>query len=121
MILVDSLQRYPSGSGSRIPESLSERSWCHMVSTIDERELHEFADQIGLRRSWAQLRPESSAAHYDLLAGRRRRALALGAREVSSRDLVRLNFDGLTRRGLLGEDARVRADLEASRLTWGIR
>ncbi len=93
MILVDDLRLHAT--------SLRCKTWCHMVSTKDEAELHEFAARIGLARAWAQLRPRASAAHYDLTPPRRARALALGAVAVSSRELVVRNFDGLRARGLL--------------------
>jgi hypothetical protein len=72
-----------------------------MVSDVDEAELHAFAARIGLRRAWAQLRPQASAAHYDLTPRRRALAVQLGAVEVTSRELVLRNFDGLARRGIL--------------------
>ncbi len=97
MILVDSITVYPAAMTRGLPG----RSWCHMVSDLDEAELHAFAARIGLRRSWAQLRPKASAAHYDLTPSRRALAIASGAIEVSARELVSRNFDGLVRRGLL--------------------
>lgn len=121
MILVDDLAAARVSPASDIPLALRGGRWCHMVSTVGEDELHEFAARVGLRRSWAQLRSTgASAAHYDLLPGRRSRAVRLGAVEVSSRDLVRLNYDGLARRGLLGDEARSAADRMASRLLWGV-
>jgi hypothetical protein len=52
-----------------------------MADTLDE--LHALAEAIGLRREWFQ------GDHYDLIPFRRARALALGAIEISTRDLVR--------------------------------
>jgi hypothetical protein len=72
-----------------------------MVSDKSEEELHAFAVRIGLKRSWAQLRPRASAAHYDLTPQRRAMAVRHGAIEVSSRELVMRNFDGMRGRGLL--------------------
>ena len=72
-----------------------------MVSDTSEEELHAFAARIGLKREWAQLRPKASAAHYDLTPRRRAMAVKLGAVEVTGRELVTRNFDGLRRRGLL--------------------
>lgn len=97
MILVDGITAYPTSMTRGLPG----RNWCHMVSDLSEEELHEFAAHIGLRRAWAQLRPKASAAHYDLTPSRRIRAVAAGAIEVTSRELVLRNFDGLHRRGLL--------------------
>lgn len=95
MILVDGITEYPS----ELTRGLPGRRWSHMVSDTSEDELHAFATRIGLKRSWFQGRPKASAAHYDLTPSRRARAVALGAVEVSSRELVARNFDGLRRRG----------------------
>jgi len=98
MILVDGLMKY----GAEITRGLPSSRWCHMVSDVSEEELHAFAARIGLQRVWAQLRPKASAAHYDLVPWRRVKAVQLGAIEVSSRELVVRNFDGLRRRRLCG-------------------
>ncbi len=93
MILVDPLTPHvTAGRKTR---------WCHMVSDVGEDELHAFARKLGLQRSWFQRRPAASAAHYDLMPSRRAHAVMLGAVEVTSRELVRRNYDGLTARGLL--------------------
>jgi hypothetical protein len=93
MILVDDLREYDTRFRSK--------QWCHMVSTESEAELHAFAAKLGLKRSWAQLRPRASAAHYDLVPSKRALAIRLGAKPVSPRELVLENYDGLRRRGLL--------------------
>lgn len=97
MILVDALTKYDAETTRGLPG----RRWCHMVSDTSEEELHAFARRVGMRREWAQLRPRASAAHYDLTPSRRARAVRLGAVEVTGRELVLRNFDGLRRRGLL--------------------
>ena len=97
MILVDALTDYPASMTRGLPS----KRWCHMVSDTSEEELHAFAARIGLKRSWAQLRPKASAAHYDLTPSRRAEAVRCGAVEVTSRELVARNYDGLRRRGLL--------------------
>lgn len=109
MILVDGVQEHAA-------PGLRYKRWSHLVSTVDESELHAFAARLGLRREWAQLRPHASAAHYDLVPAKRARALQLGAREVTSRNLVRLNYDGLTRRGLRGAWQQSAANEEAAQL-----
>lgn len=105
MILVDAIQSYET--------PLRFKMWCHMVSTVDEADLHAFAARIGMKRSWAQLRPKASAAHYDLVPRRREHALRLGAVQVGSRMLVLANYDGLRRRGMLDLHPSQRADLIA--------
>jgi len=97
MILVDGLIDY----GAELTRALPSRRWCHMVSDSNEEELHAFAARLGLKREWFQSREngKASAAHYDLTPRRRALAVKLGAREVTARDLVVRNYDGLRRRG----------------------
>ncbi|MBZ0276269.1 MAG: DUF4031 domain-containing protein [Anaerolineae bacterium] len=61
--------------------------WCHMACDGDLRELHEFAERLGLRRGWFQ--DHRLVPHYDLTPDRRMLALQFGAREISAGDLVR--------------------------------
>lgn len=44
-----------------------------------ENELHAFAQTLGLKRSWFQRGSRSEAAHYDLTASKRAKAIELGA------------------------------------------
>jgi hypothetical protein len=68
--------------------------WAHLVSDRTAAELHEFAAALGMRRLAFQ------GDHYDVDRVARRRALALGAEAVPSRELVRrLRAAGLRRRG----------------------
>jgi hypothetical protein len=70
-----------------------DRRWAHLVSDSSLEELHTFADELGLRRAWFQ------GDHYDVPAEVRRHAIALGARPVSSAELVRsLRASGLRQR-----------------------
>ena len=110
MILVDGIQEHEA-------PGLRYKRWSHMVSTVDEADLHAFAARLGLKRAWAQLRPAVSAAHYDIVPTKRVLAIRLGARAVTGRELARLNYDGLTRRGLRGEAERIAADAEAAALS----
>lgn len=118
VILVDDLAQYET--------SLRYKTWCHMVSDRGEAELHAFAARLGLKRQWAQLRPKHSSAHYDLIPAKRMLALKFGALAVTSRELVRRNYDGTFRvklslldQALIGEDGNkigltteLRADLD---------
>lgn len=66
------------------------RRWAHLVADEAE-ELHRFAERLGLRRAWFQHRPGRPwRDHYDIPAELRNRAVALGARPVGSRELVRI-------------------------------
>jgi hypothetical protein len=74
-VLVDDLREYPH---TRLPF----RHWCHLVSDASFDELHAFAAGIGIPRHRFQ------GDHYDLPAHLRARAVARGAREVSTRELT---------------------------------
>ena len=66
------------------------RQWCHLVSDESLDELHVFAEQLGVPRRVFQ------GDHYDLHEELRIDAVVLGAREVTSRELVvRLRVAGL--------------------------
>jgi predicted kinase len=97
-ILVDELREYP-GTG------LPFRAWCHMATDGTFEELHEFAARLGLRRAWFQ------RDHYDLPAHGRAAALALGAEEVATGELL------LRMAGPRGERARRRVMAPAG-VTW---
>ena len=77
---VDALQVWPNARG------IFRAGSCHLAAdTLDE--LHEFAARLGMRRVWFQS-GNGRHPHYDLVKSRRDRAVALGALEVSGRDLV---------------------------------
>ena len=69
------------------------RLWSHLVSDQSYDELHAFAERLGVpRRAFER-------DHYDLPAHRYGDAVAAGAVEVSSREVVRLQTaSGLRRR-----------------------
>lgn len=69
---------------------------CHMTADSLE-ELHAMATKLGMRRAWFQNKPRHP--HYDLVASKRRMALAYGAKELT----------------LEQEVARVTAENEATR------
>lgn len=69
------------------------RRWAHLVSDRSIEELHTFANVLGLRREWFQ------GDHYDVPEEVRDEAVRLGAREVSSGELVRRLRDAGLRRG----------------------
>ena len=61
---------------------------CHMIA--DSRsELDAMADQIGVARRWIQ-EAGSRREHYDVSMTARRKAVALGAIEITQRQLGRL-------------------------------
>lgn len=69
------------------------RLWAHLISDTSYEELHEFAGRLGLPRHIFQ------GDHYDIPAGLRTRAIAMGAEPVDGRQIVsRLVAAGLRRR-----------------------
>jgi alkanesulfonate monooxygenase SsuD/methylene tetrahydromethanopterin reductase-like flavin-dependent oxidoreductase (luciferase family) len=84
-IYVDNLQWYP-GSGARFGGR--GKWWCHMITDGEIEELHEFAEEIGLKRAWFQDHP--THPHYDLTESRQIRAVAAGAKLVTSLELVKI-------------------------------
>jgi predicted kinase len=97
-ILVDELREYP---GVRLPFDC----WCHMTTDGSFEELHAFAARLGLRRAWFQ------RDHYDLPPHGRAAAVALGAEEVSTAELLHRMA------GPRGDRARRRA-LSPDGVTW---
>ncbi len=75
MIYVDQTKKWPSGE------------WCHLLTdgTIDD--LHTFAQQIGLKRSWFQ---PGSTPHYDLRPSKRSAAVLNGAVEADNEKIVEI-------------------------------
>jgi Protein of unknown function (DUF4031) len=73
------------------------RLWSHLISDVSYEELHAFAEMLGTpRRGFDR-------DHYDVPAERVRVAVWLGARLVSSREIVRrLHTAGLRRPKHLG-------------------
>jgi uncharacterized protein DUF4031 len=74
-VLVDPLREYPDAG-------LRWTHWCHMVSDSEFEELHTFAARLGIPRRGFQ------GDHYDLPPPLRARAVALGAVEVDTGELV---------------------------------
>jgi predicted kinase len=97
-ILVDELREYPD-------VALPFTSWCHMATDGELEELHAFAARLGLRRAWFQ------RDHYDLPPHGRAAAVALGAEEVSTGELLGRMA------GPRGDRARRRA-LTPAGVTW---
>lgn len=58
--------------------------WCHLMTDGDLEELHQFAESIGLKRSWFQ---RSSVPHYDLTPSKRLLAIKNGAIEQGFKEL----------------------------------
>ena len=87
-----------------------DKLWCHMFGDSFE-ELHEFADQLGLKREWFQVPPYCNTPHYDLHEATRELAIALGAVELHSRQEVvrRMGHMAKLWREETGEELRIEA------------
>ena len=81
-VMVDELIRWPN-SKHRCFVAGS----CHLTTDGEIEELHAFAARLRLRRDWFQNHP--LAPHYDLTAGKRVRAVALGALFVPAKEQAR--------------------------------
>lgn len=62
--------------------------WSHLFSDTSDAELHIFAEQIGLRRSWFQHPndPVQLRRHYDVTDSKRQQAIAAGATPITWRE-----------------------------------
>ncbi len=69
------------------PKNHDGRVWSHLTADTPE-ELHEFAVRLGSRLEWFQ--DKGYKWHYDVPASRFQQALHLGARLITSREMVRL-------------------------------
>ena len=86
--------------------------WSHLFADTQE-ELHEFAEQLGLRRSYFQPgRPRGDGSpsphwHYDVTAGKRQQAIRLGAQPVTCRESTEImrERDAKAGRAKLAEQA----------------
>jgi Protein of unknown function (DUF4031) len=94
--------------------------WSHLLADSDD-ELHAFAERLGLRRGWFQCRGDRRHhAHYDLPERSRPDALALGAVEVTWREVGMMMRE--RRRTLREQDAaRVASGLVGANATSPVR
>jgi hypothetical protein len=72
-------------NGQRGPRRFWHRRCGHLTSDDSLLELFDFAEGLRLRREWIQAK---SIVHFDLTDPEYEVALELGARQVSSRELV---------------------------------
>lgn len=59
---------------------------CHMVADTTE-ELLDMVDKIGVKRKWIQDK-DTPYEHFDICLSKKAKALELGAKEITSRELV---------------------------------
>lgn len=116
-------------------------TWSHLISDqLDPTELHEFATKtLGLRKSYFQPgrmtatgEPNPSGDHYDLTDGKRKQAIAQGAKPVNILDLgAILRRKSMAHRGapdiqviakhLASDDGTFTLDHNSGRWTVGIQ
>lgn len=77
-VYVDDMYRVPMGRFRRMKMS-------HMVADTDE-ELHAMASKIGVARRWFQ------DDHYDVCMSKRAKAVSLGAKEITMRELASMTM-----------------------------
>lgn len=58
--------------------------WSHLGADSLE-EMHEFAQRLGLKRSWFQV-SSSGIPHYDITQSMRAKAIKMGAEEVTTQE-----------------------------------
>ncbi len=86
-IFVDELQEWPLDFVAKAARRHG-RTWCHMwTDNEDKEELHEFAESIGLKRTWFQ--EHHILDHYDLVPNKRKLALRMGAEFKSGMERAR--------------------------------
>lgn len=88
MIVVDPLFDTSPFTRAGTPRCFRNTLSCHMMSTLEGEdgrlELIAFAKKLGMKAAWIQY-PGTHRQHFDLVAAKRAKAVALGAAEVSAR------------------------------------
>ena len=84
------------------------RWWCHLMcddySPEGLRELHQFAQSLGLSERAFHNPPGQPRPHYDLTPEFREKALAMGANTLTRRELVAYLHRGRERLSLAPEE-----------------
>ncbi len=87
MIYVDPLLAYPQKAKAGAERYFGEgKESCHMFTDGQIEELHTFALCIGMKRVWFQDHP--TLPHYDLTEARRKKAIRMGAVEVTHEERI---------------------------------
>ena len=85
MICVDEIQHWPSGP------TCFKYGFCHLtclpVNADELDSLHDFANRLGIKRSWFQ--DHSTHPHYDITARKRIQAIDQGAVFLTAREQAR--------------------------------
>lgn len=78
------------------------RLWYHLTADTTE-ELHEFAEKIGLKRSWFQKGKQPWLDHYDVTSYMRIAAIDNGAKAISWRRAAEITFERARREKVIEE------------------
>jgi len=92
MVYVDQIRHYPTAS---VVHSARRHGncWCHLWADYeDEAILHRIAAAIGLKREWFQ-REGTYFPHYDLVPGKRLKAIKAGALPRDLKNWMADNYD----------------------------
>lgn len=81
MVYVDDMYKYSLGKFGRMKMS-------HMMTDTTE-ELLGMVDKIGLNKKWIQY-PNTPNEHFDISISMRNKVVELGAKEVTTRELVEI-------------------------------
>jgi hypothetical protein len=90
-IFVDILRNYPKNNFNTSIKRYG-TNWCHMWCDGDEEELHLMASKIGLKKRYFQI--NKLINHYDLVPSVRKKAIGLGAVEMSMKIWLREKLNG---------------------------
>lgn len=76
---------------------LTNKNWkynesCHLIGDT-EKELHNFARKLGLKRKWFHKHPRLN--HYDLTKSTRTKAVKKGAIEITRKKIVKIMRKGI--------------------------
>lgn len=61
---------------------------CHMIADTQE-ELFDMVDKIGVQRKWVQ-DYRTPREHFDICLTKKKKAIKLGAKEITARELARI-------------------------------
>jgi len=81
-VYIDALVRYSAEETAGLPG----RDWAHLLADTTG-ELHAFARELGLSRSWAQHVEDPVLLHYDVTRGKRYQAVRRGAVELDRHEM----------------------------------
>lgn len=88
-VYVDDIQEYFSSMITSEAKRFGKK-WCHLWTDGNIEELHTFAKEIGLKKSWFQ--NKKRFPHYDIVPSKRKLALENGAIYMNLREWYKLQY-----------------------------